>query len=66
MDRWGVFATKCITPEEAYREVEWKAIILIGSMLALGVAMDHTGTAKYLAALLVKWVGDSIGVLTHL
>lgn len=55
----GVFLTKCITPEEAYREVEWKAIILIGSMLALGVAMDHTGTAKYLAALLVDWVGGT-------
>lgn len=44
-----VFVTRCITPEEAYREVEWKAIILIGSMLALGVAMEHTGTAAYLA-----------------
>lgn len=55
----GVFLTKCITPEEAYREVEWKAIILIGSMLGLGVAMDHTGTAKYLAALIVQWVGHA-------
>lgn len=53
----GVFATKCISPEEAYREVEWKAIILIGSMLAMGVAMEHTGAAKYLASLLVDWIG---------
>jgi di/tricarboxylate transporter len=49
-----VFVTRCITPEEAYRQVEWKAIILIGSMLALGVAMDHTGTATYLAQQLVN------------
>jgi len=48
------FVTKCITPEEAYREVEWRAPILIGSMLALGVAMENTGTAKYLASLLVN------------
>jgi len=48
-----VFLTGCITSEEAYREVEWKAIILIGSMLALGAAMDHTGAAKYLASLIV-------------
>ena len=34
-----VFVTRCITPEEAYAAVEWKAIILIGSMLSLGVAM---------------------------
>ena len=42
-----VFVTGCITPGEAYRAVSWKAIILIGSMLGLGAAMDHTGTAKY-------------------
>jgi di/tricarboxylate transporter len=47
-----VFLTKCITPEEAYREVEWKAVILVGSMLALGVAMQDTGTAEYLAAII--------------
>jgi di/tricarboxylate transporter len=51
------FITKCITPEQAYRELEWKAVILIGSMLALGAAMDQTGTAKYLASLIVDWAG---------
>jgi len=45
-----VFMTRCITPGEAYREVEWKALIVIGSMLALGRAMDYTGTAEFLAA----------------
>jgi di/tricarboxylate transporter len=53
------FLTRCITPDEAYREVEWKAIILIGSMLALGVAMQSTGAAKYLAGLIVNWAGDA-------
>jgi di/tricarboxylate transporter len=43
------FLTRCISPEEAYRRVEWKAIIVIGSMLALGSAMEHTGTAEFLA-----------------
>lgn len=49
-----VFATRCITPEQAYARVEWKAIILIGSMLGLGAAMEETGAAKYLAGLLVS------------
>jgi di/tricarboxylate transporter len=53
------FATRCITPDEAYREVEWKAVILIGCMLALGAAMEKTGTAKYLASLIVDWAGHS-------
>ncbi len=52
-----VFLTRCITPEEAYRNIEWKALILIGSMLALGVAMDKTGTATYIAAMIVSLVG---------
>jgi len=51
----AAFLTRCITPEEAYRELEWKAVILIGSMLALGAAMEQTGAAKYLASLIVSW-----------
>lgn len=53
------FLTRCITPEEAYREVEWKALILIGSMLAVGAAMEYTGTAKFLAGHLAGIGGDS-------
>lgn len=53
-----VFLAKCITPEEAYREIEWKAIILIGSMLGVGGALEYTGAAKYLAMEIVSIVGD--------
>ncbi|MBN2394453.1 MAG: SLC13 family permease [Anaerolineae bacterium] len=45
----GVFLTRCITPDEAYRDISWKAIIVIGCMLAMGRAMEYTGTATYLA-----------------
>ncbi|MGC3957693.1 MAG: SLC13 family permease [Verrucomicrobiota bacterium] len=48
------FAAKCVTPSEAYREVEWRAVILIASMLALGEAMTTTGTARYLAELVAS------------
>jgi di/tricarboxylate transporter len=60
------FLTGCITPEEAYREVEWKALILIGSMLGVGTAMDHTGAAKFLASQIVTLVGqaDPVWMLT--
>jgi di/tricarboxylate transporter len=53
-----VFLTRCITPEEAYRKVEWKVIILIGCMLTLGLAMQYTGTAEFLASRLIALVGD--------
>ncbi|HHY86589.1 MAG TPA: SLC13 family permease [Verrucomicrobia bacterium] len=52
------FLTRCIQPEDAYREVEWKVIILIGCMLGLGVAMERTGTARYLASLIVDYCGQ--------
>lgn len=58
MGTFFAFLSRCITPEEAYREVEWKLIILIGSMLAFGAAMEHTGTAKYLAEQLVNVTGN--------
>jgi di/tricarboxylate transporter len=49
------FAAKCVTPADAYREVEWRVVILIASMLALGEAMTATGTARYLA----EWVANA-------
>ena len=56
-----VFVTRCITPEEAYREVEWKALVLIACMLSLGTAMEQTGTAEWIAGGLVDRMG-SLGV----
>lgn len=52
-----VFLTRCITPDDAYRQVDWKVLILIGCMLALGVAMQTTGTAQFLAERLTLLVG---------
>jgi di/tricarboxylate transporter len=52
---FGTFAAKCVTPADAYREVEWRVVILIASMLALGEAMTATGTARYLA----EWVANA-------
>jgi di/tricarboxylate transporter len=54
-----VFVTGCIRPYEAYRAIEWKAIILIGCILALGSAMDHTGTARYFASHIVSLMGNA-------
>ena len=53
-----VFLSRSITPEEAYRQVDWKVLILIGSMLGLGVAMQTTGTAQFLARLVTDLVGS--------
>jgi di/tricarboxylate transporter len=52
-----MFLTRAITPDDAYHQVEWKVLVLIGSMLALGAAMQFTGTAEFLAERLVALVG---------
>jgi di/tricarboxylate transporter len=44
-----MFLSRAITPEEAYAAVEWRIIVLIGSMIAFGVAMDKSGAASYIA-----------------
>ncbi len=50
--------TKCLSLEEAYEAVDWKVIFLLGGILTLGRAMENTGTAAYLADLLVEGVGN--------
>ncbi len=52
-----MFVTRCITPDDAYRQVDWKVLILIGSMLGLGAAMQFTGAAVFLANQLTQLVG---------
>lgn len=43
-----VLLTGCIKPKDAYRTIELNVIFLIYGMLALGVAMEETGTSAYL------------------
>lgn len=49
--------TRCLTMEEAYHGIHWKAVFLIAAMLPIGTAMGQTGAAAFLA----KFVIDSVG-----
>jgi len=49
--------TRCLTMEEAYRYIEWKAVFLIAGMLPLGIAMEQTGAAQFLANGMVSMIG---------
>jgi di/tricarboxylate transporter len=49
--------TGCLTVEEAHRSIEWKAIFLIAGMLPLGIALQKTGAANFLAQEMVNLVG---------
>jgi len=49
--------TGCLTMEEAYRYIEWKAVFLIAGMLPLGTALDKSGAAGLLAEGVVETLG---------
>jgi di/tricarboxylate transporter len=49
--------TRCLTMEEAYRSIQLNAVFLIAGMLPLGIAMEKTGAAQFLAEGMVSLVG---------
>ena len=51
--------TGCLTMEQAYRAIDWRAIFLIAGMLPLGTAMQDTGAASYLADQVMLLLGDA-------
>jgi di/tricarboxylate transporter len=49
---------RCLSMEEAYRFIEWPAVFLIAGMLPLGIAMEQTGAAIFLADGVISAVGN--------
>ncbi len=43
----------CLDAEDAYKAIEWRIIMLIIAMLAIGVAMEKTGAASLIAHYLI-------------
>jgi di/tricarboxylate transporter len=50
--------TGVLNMDEAYQSIEWKSVFLIAGMLPMGIAMQNTGTALFLAEKIVDVVGD--------
>lgn len=48
--------TGCLRPRDAYDSIEWNILFLIFGMLAMGLAMEHTGAAAWLAQKVVAGV----------
>jgi di/tricarboxylate transporter len=49
--------TRCLTMDEAYRSIEWRAVFLIAGTLPLGVAMEQTGAARMIADQFINLLG---------
>jgi di/tricarboxylate transporter len=57
--------TKCLSMDDAYESIEWKAVFLIAGMLPLGIALEKSGVALLLAEGVVKMLGG-LGALAVL
>ncbi len=44
--------------DEAYNAIEWQSVFLIAGMLPMGIAMDKTGAAQFLADIIILWAGS--------
>ncbi len=42
-------ATGCLRGREMYSAIEWRVVVLLGGMLALGLAMEESGAAELIA-----------------
>ncbi|PIE41719.1 MAG: hypothetical protein CSA47_02525 [Gammaproteobacteria bacterium] len=47
----GMVLTGVLSMEEAYDAVSWKTVFLLASLIPLGIAVDQSGTAKWIADL---------------
>jgi len=51
----AMVATGCVKPEEVYPSVDWSVIVLLAGLIPLGVAMERTGGAEWLASVIVVY-----------
>jgi di/tricarboxylate transporter len=65
---------RIVSIEEAYRAIDWKTVFLLAGLIPLGIAMDRTGAAGYIASHMMFLLGGThaivilfaVGVLTTL
>ena len=54
----GMILTHVLTIDEAYNSVSWKTVFLVASLIPIGLAMELTGTAAWIAQKAMVLLGD--------
>ncbi len=54
----GMILSGVLDVEEAYKAVSWKTVFLLASLIPLGLAVETTGTAKWIAEQVLSVVGS--------
>ncbi|RDH82599.1 MAG: SLC13 family permease [endosymbiont of Galathealinum brachiosum] len=58
----GMILSGVLKVEEAYEAVSWKTVFLLASLIPLGVAVETSGTAKWIAEQTLSVMGDDPSV----
>ncbi|MCA9741935.1 SLC13 family permease [candidate division KSB1 bacterium] len=48
----------CIKIQEAYESIDWLVIFLLAGVIPLGIVMEKTGTAQFIAGILLNMIED--------
>ena len=56
--------SRVISIDEAYHAIEWRIVFLLAGLIPLGLAMDQTGAAQYIAMQLIALLGHSHPIVT--
>ena len=54
----GMILTHVLTIDEAYNSVSWKTVFLVASLIPIGLAMELTGTAAWIAQQAMVLLGN--------
>ncbi|NND92456.1 MAG: SLC13 family permease [Granulosicoccus sp.] len=54
----GMILSGVLTMDEAYAAVSWQTVFLLASLIPLGIAVDQSGTAAWIAQEILALVGD--------
>ncbi len=54
----GMILSGVLKIEEAYQAVSWKTVFLLASLIPLGLAVETSGTAKWIAEQVLSVMGD--------
>ena len=55
----GMILCGVINIEEAYRSIGWQSVFLLASLIPLGIAVENSGTAAWVAQQTLYYLGDA-------
>jgi di/tricarboxylate transporter len=54
-----VLLTGCVPINKAYKGISWMSVVMIAAMIPMGIALQKTGTAQFIANGIISFLGDA-------